>query len=392
MRKRIYIWVILGINLFVLTSQAVAQQEQWLQYHSGREVSLIGDGMNLQELKLSTEKPSGVELPQFKGENQLFAKWSTPMVKSGHLWIALDQTHKRGLYDSLYIDSNGNDHLKDEIPVTSYRIDQYNAYFGSVKVVFEVEDGPVTYHLNLRFYSYDDDRRLYASSGGWYEGDITVSGAKKHCVLLDYNANGTFDDKSLNSTECDRIRISKQGGQDTRFVGNYIELDGVLYEPEIARDGAYIKLTKAKNVKFGNVRPPESITEFSVSGENGLFTFKPEKGSCSLPVGKYSINDWEIARKDDKGTKWKLCSSGFSKKFFFDIIEDEDIKLSIGEPIISTIEAENRSGTYSFSHNLKGQLDEHIELTRNDTQPRAPKLLIKNKDGSYDRTFSFEYG
>jgi hypothetical protein len=61
-------------------------------------------------------------------------------------------------------------------------------------------------------------------------------------------------------------------------------------------------------VRFGNVRLPESITEFSASGENGLFTDKPEKGSCSLPVGKYRINDWGISRKDDKTIKVNMPS------------------------------------------------------------------------------------
>ena len=61
-------------------------------------------------------------------------------------------------------------------------------------------------------------------------------------------------------------------------MGNYIEIDDTLYRTEIARDGAYIKLTKAEDVEFGNVRLSETITEFSAGGENGLFTLKPEKG------------------------------------------------------------------------------------------------------------------
>jgi len=34
MRNKTYMWLTVGISLLVLTSTAVAQEEQWLQYHS----------------------------------------------------------------------------------------------------------------------------------------------------------------------------------------------------------------------------------------------------------------------------------------------------------------------------------------------------------------------
>jgi len=393
MRKRIYIQLAVGIGLLTLVSQVPAQQEQWLQYHSSREAGQILGEMGSQTMQLSTVQPAGVKLPQFKGQSQLFAKWPTPMVKSGWLWIALDSTHKQGPYDSLYIDSNGNGGLDDETAVAAYRMDQRSAYFGPVKVIFEVEDGPVTYHLNFRSYQYGTgDNRLIASSGGWYEGDITVGEQKKHCVLLDYNANGTFNDKSANAAECDRIRIGKQGGQDSLFTGNYILDDETLYRPEIARDGACIKLTKAENVKFGNVRLPESITQFSANGENGLFILKPEKGVATLPVGKYRVYDWAVERQDEKGTNWKLKGSGLGEKNILDITEDKEAVLSIGEPIVATLDASESEGTHSFRHSMEGRAGERIVLTRNGAQPQAPKVRISSADGTYDRTFSFQYG
>jgi hypothetical protein len=390
MRTRIYIQLAVGILLLILVSQVPAQQEQWLQYHSSREADQIFGRAGFHMIELSTRQPAGVKLPRFKGQIQSFAKWSTPMVKDGYLWIVLDRTHKQGPYDSLYIDSNANGSLDDETAVTAYRTDQSSAYFGPVKVIFEIEDGPVTYHLNFRSFQYGtDDIRLTASCGGWYEGDITVGGQKKHCVLFDYNVNGAFNDKSANAGECDRIRIGKQGEQDTLFTGNFIEVDNTLYRPEIARDGAYIKLTKAENIRFGSVRLPESITEFSANGENGLFILKPDKGVASLPVGKYSVYNWTIERQDDKGTNWKLKGS---EKNLFDITEDKEALLSIGEPIIATLNTSEREGTYSFSHSLKNRTGERIELTRNGARPQAPKIHIKSADGAYDRTYSFQYG
>ena len=393
MRKRIYIRLAVGIGLLILVSQVPAQQEQWLQYHSSREAGQILGKVGSQTMELSTEQPAGVKLPQFKGQNQLFAKWPTPMVKSGYLWIVLDRTHKQGPFNSLYIDSNGNGSLDDEIAATAYRMDQRSAYFGPLKVIFEVEDGPVTYHLNFRSYQYGTgESRLNASSGGWYEGDITIGGEKKHCVLFDYNVNGTFNDKSANAAECDRIRLGKQGGQDMLFTGNYIIDDETLYRPEIARDGACIKLTKAENVRLGSVRLPESITQFSANGENGLFILKPEKGVSSLPVGKYRVYDWAVEHEGEKGTRWKLKGSNLREKDIFDIAEGKEAVLSIGEPIVATLDISEREGTHSFRHSMIGRAGERIELTRNGAQPQAPKVHIKNADGTYDRTYSFQYG
>ncbi len=392
MVRRMHILFVAGIGLLVLASTATAQEEQWLQYHSAREVGLLG-GAQSRPLEISTEKPSGVELPQFKTESPFFAKWSTPMVKDGFLWVALDRTHKQGPYDVLYIDSNGNGHLADETAVAAYRIDQYGAYFGPVKVIFQIEDGPVTYHLNFISYARDEqNRRLYVSSGGWYQGDITLGGQKKHCILFDYNANGTFNDKSANAAECDRVRIGEVGGQDTSFVGNYIEVGKILYRPEIARDGACIKLTRAEDAKFGTVRLPEDIKQVSANGQNGLLIRKPEKGVASLPVGQYRIYEWSLERKDDKGTQWKLQASASAAKNAFDVTEGNETALSVGEPVVATLEASADKGTHSFRHTLQGRDGERIELTRNSEQPQAPKVRIQSADGTYDRTYSFSYG
>lgn len=169
MEDKTYILLIMGIGLLVFASPVGAQDEQWLQYHSSREAQQIVGDMGASTPKVAIERPQGVELPQFNADRQFFAQWPTPMVKGGRLWIALDRMVKQGRWDRLFIDSNEDGHLNDEDAVTAYRADQDYTYFGPVKVVFEVEDGPVTYHLNFRFRNRSEkDRELYVYSGGWY--------------------------------------------------------------------------------------------------------------------------------------------------------------------------------------------------------------------------------
>ncbi len=392
MRSTIHFRVAVAVGLLVLISAVSAQEEQWLQYHSANEAwQIIGD-MGASSPQPTSEKPQGIELPEFKSKEPLFGRWATPMLEAGGLWMAFDQTREGGRYDLVYVDSNGDGKLSDESPLEAYRQDQREAYFGPVKVLFEGEDGPITYHLNVELYDYSGRRYLFIRPAGWYEGTVTVGDGKKHCVLIDQNVNGTFNDKSLSAGSCDRIRIGEKDSRDTRFVGNYIEVDGVLYATEIARDGAYIKLAKAEDVTFGNVRLPEAITEVTAGGENGLFSLQPKNGVAKLPVGKYRVDHWEIDRKDERGSAWVLRGQWSSQMGDFDVAQDKEAQLSVGEPIISTLEARQSESQYYFSQNLQGRLGERIELTREGSQPSPPKLQIKSKDGTYDRTFSFEYG
>jgi len=398
MKSESYFQFIAVIAITAATTLAAAQDVQWLQYRSAGEASAVIRDTGLQRLGAAKEKPAGVMLPAFTGAGQVFAKWSTPMVEAGYLWIAVDARNK------LFIDSNGNGHLNDETGSDPYRSDQDSAYFGPVKVVFQGQDGPVTYHLNIQLLDRRDGKQLYVRTAGWYEGTITIAGQKKQCMLIDYNANGAFGDRSVDFSECDRIQIggtdpafaaasAESAAQETRFVGNYIEADGTLYTSEIARDGACVKFAKAEGVKVGTIRLPESVTEFAAGGENGLFIRKPENGKCTLPVGKYRIEHWTIQRKDDKDAEWMLQGAYFGGTGLFDVNEVRAAELSIGEPIVCTLRADQREpGNYYFRQELKGKLGERIELTRNNARPQPPKVHIKTKDGKYDRTFTFEYG
>lgn len=389
MTKRTNTLIVAVLGVLILATSAGAQDEQWLQYHSEREAQRIIGNMRTVYKGVTTDKPVDVNLPQFKTSQQFFAVWPTTMVKNVWLWIALDRSSEQGKWDRLYIDSNGNGRLDDEDAVAAYQTDQYSTYFGPVKVVFEGEDGPVTYHLNFRFYNYSEQsRRLYISSGCWYEGEVTVGGQKKYCVLIDYNVNGTFNDKSLQNGDSDRIGIGEKGDQNTGFVGNYIEVDNVLYRTEISRDGAFIKLVKAEDVKYGNIRVPATITELTVGGENGQFTHKLKDGATTLPVGKYRIDHWQIDRKDDKGKSWTMRGYGFSDRGDFEIKEEAETALEIGEPVTAGLQAQRNGENYEFSKSLRGSLGEYIRLTSSGQDVgNLWKMKASNGDGTFDKIY-----
>ena len=376
----------------LLASVAAAQGEQWLQYRSASEARQIVGDMGYQYRQISSSKPEGLKLPEFKAEKPLFMEMKTPMAASGSVWLAFDKSNANGQYDRVYIDGNANGDLSDDTAVEPYRRESNMSTFGPLKIVFSSPDGPITYHVNAELRIYPDQTHCLLSSACWYESPITVGGVKKNCMLIDYNVNGVFNDKSLDPAQCDRIRIGEEGGRDTRYVGSFIEVGDKLYRPEIAADGACITLPEATDVSFGTLRVAENITSFGAGGLNGLFTRKPENGIVKLPVGDYRVEHWSIIKTDDKGTRWELAANPGGQPRSFSIVQDQEKELPIGEPIYSQAEYRQSGSFYSFSQSLEGRHGERVTLTRNGSQPPPPKLRIRSRDGAYDRALSFEYG
>jgi len=364
---------------------ACGQPEQWLEYHSSRE------GRGYRWLELTTNPPPNVALPKLNAQ-PYFARWTTPLDPAGGRWLCFDRTRKAGPCDRLFFDRSGNGRLDDDPPVEAARRDEYAAHFDPQRVVFKGEDGPVTYHLLLRFMKYDDNTTsLLAESGGWYEGNVNIGGAKRKVQLIDGNVNGAFNDLAVNPSDADRLVVEGDKGGD-RYLGRLLELDGQLFQVEVARDGAFIKVRKAENVVLGQVRVPEAISELTAVGDSGHFIRKPAKGEFTLPVGKYRVQGWSINRNDDKGVGWQLSGFNFNDFASFEATTAAPARLDVGEPVRTALQASESKGNVAFSLRLQGRLGETIEIQRAGERPRAPQLLLASRDGSFSVTNTFEYG
>ena len=367
-----------------LASAAYAQSEQWLQYHTTRE------GRSYHWITLTTNAPAGVALPKL-GDKPYFAHWETPMDPKGR-WIVFNRTRKSGLWDQVYVDSTGNGRLDDKSPIKAASLDQISATFDSLRFVFKGEDGPVTYHLVLRFMKYgDQDIRLLAESGGYYAGTINVGGKKRHVELIDGNVNGVFNDSAAKSDECDRISIENDKVGE-RYLGKFLEVDGQLYRLEVARDGAFVKLQKADHVEMGVVRIGEGVSEFEAVGENGHFQRQPVKGEFSLPVGKYRLHSWAINRKDARGESWQMTGSSFGDAGNFVVAADKPAVLTVGEPVRMAMVASESKSEVGFSLRFQGRYNETVDIMKGTQRPRAPQLTLTSLDGAYRYTNSFEFG
>ena len=149
---------------------------------------------------------------------------------------------------------------------------------------------------------------------------------------------------------------------------------------------------KPEEMVYGSFSLPEAISQFEADGPNGTIKIKSEVKTELLPVGEYRVRYWKTERKDEQGNTWALSGQYYGQDNKFEIKAENQTKLDVGEPIIATVDARSAGSSYSFNQIIKGRGQEIIELTRNGSRPQPPKLHIKNEDGSYDRTFTFQYG
>jgi len=385
------------VAAMLLSAVTWAQDEQWLQYRSSQDPRSMVSGLGARGFDLQKSRPEGLKVPSFKDKQPLFGKWVTPMAKAGFLWFALDRSRAKGPYDLLYIDSNGNGLLDDETAIKPYQSESERAQFGPVKVVLQGEDGPVSYHLDFTIYSSGDSADGYVSAAGWYEGEVLIDGVKPvHCTVLDYTANGTFNDTSSDPYSADRILIGdKEGAGEPSCVGRFVDVSGTLYELEVAKDGAYVKFKKAQDVRFGQIRVPAGVSRLTVTGTNGQFRLTSQDQVVRVPVGRYSMTEWSMDRKDDKGRLWTAQgqTSGSSDRWTVEVMEGQERALDIGEPLLCRLAVRSTGANHTFQQQLEGRLGERITLMlgRNE-RPAPPKLSIRSTDGTYDRTLNFAYG
>jgi len=386
----------LALAAFVtVTSFAQGDGEQWLQYTTSPQYIRIPYRVYEPVCESTKTAPDGVALPAFKGSTQLYAKWLTPMVEAGYLWMAFDRTGLHG-YDALYIDSNCDGSLAGETPVKPLFVTGDGTRFEAAKIVFPGEDGPITYHLYVSVSGSANEEFVTAGAGCWYKGTIKAGGSAYEIALVDYDSNGTFDDTSDKYFEADQILVKQGDEMAVSCVGKYIQLGGALYEPQVARDGASIGIAPAAEAPMGTLRVPDAITRLAIHGLNGLLRYEPAKGAANVPAGSYRVYEWEIDRTDTAGRKFTVVANAWlAIGAPFEIVEGKETALDIGEPFRATIGVAARGpGEHLLDETLQARGGEYLIMYQKDKKEYAPapNVRITNADGTYNRVFATQYG
>jgi hypothetical protein len=105
-------------------------------------------------------------------------------------------------------------------------------------------------------------------------------------------------------------------------------------------------------------------------------------------VGSYRINSWSIERTDDKGINWQLQGRSFSQGADFEVTEDSETSLKIGEPVRASLDVIQRGDNFEFTKILRGSLGGYIDLIRSGRNARDLwKMEGKNEEGTFAKLY-----
>ncbi|MBA7622755.1 hypothetical protein ES703_30141 [subsurface metagenome] len=271
MENKTYIWLIVGISLIVLTSAVRAQDKQWLQYHSARDSWQLVGNIGTSNPEVVPEKPRGVELPDFKCDERFFARWPTPMVASGGLWMAFDRKSKDGPHDLLYMDLNGNGSLADGL-------------------AFDLEEVSVA---DVDF-SGPSRPRLLRRSGMVRRSKIKIDGIEYDVFLAPYRGTDFCLIPKSNPQNyprwwgADKLNATHAIGGKYYSFAKTPEGNKLLVRPFHGDFGTFEVGAGGRNIQEiaiqGSLRSEDTAVAVGGELENGWP--KPAK-SCRLPVGDY---------------------------------------------------------------------------------------------------------
>jgi len=390
--------------IFLVSCTLFAAEGQKLSYRTSPDMKR-GDVQVYWMSQPAPAEPKDMPLPKNGGFDPVYAKWQTPMVKEGSVWMAAARSKKGGAYDLLYVDSNCDGRMVDETAAKPVRTEGNYPVFGPIAIRFPGDNEPITYDVDVMLTSVSvttlfsgggavaQQPRFEVTSGCWHEGEIEVGGKTVGCKLVDVNANGAFDDTSLAIYGGDYVFIKEADKPWDYFsVGKYVCVGGKLCNEEVARDGSWVKITEAGAVPSGTVKIPDTLSRFEVIGTNGDVYFLSPGSHVSVPVGTWRIGIWCIERTDAKGTKWRMSGGFFPDKANLTLVEGQEITLPIGEPVKAVLSASQSGGQYTITESITGGSGESIAFAQDDKALDLPSLRIRNADGSYDKVFKPEAG
>ena len=389
-------------------------QEQWLGYRSARSAWEHIGSTTGQKLCTQDKAPDGVAMPAFNDKEPLFALWKVdigkltgPAARDGGLWLALDRSGKGGLYDLLYIDTNGNGSLADEKPIRDehagfeWQEMVFFANFDAVRLALPGDDGTITYHAGFHYQREGTGpHKIYVSANCWYEGVVTIAGRRMLCSLIDGNANWRFGERSADSNQSDGYILRPfdpgRGPQeliDAKWtpVGQYVLVDGKYYTMDIAPDGATVTFTQASPA-VGRIIPGQGVSSLKIAGPAGTFELDGNSGFVEVPQGQYRLVGYEVVRKDANGVAWCAHGAGGDGDKAIVVRAGSETKLGFGEPFTWLLEASpDGPGQHSLHLSLRDANARGARMTRDGDMPPI-NLRITNADKTYDCTFTMEYG
>ncbi len=332
----------------------------------------------------------------------------------GRKIVALHELNEKS---QLHVDTDGDGDLAKEKPLSSTSNRQKDLFFMSREDIF----GPVSVHGSADGSAIEVFIRIYQGRyamvfpSSYKTGTIKLAGKSYNIALLDRNLDGRYDgvlNLPLKRDEADKLSdlVAVDLDQDGAFNPDYTQsqeiqpvtkivlLNGTYYTLNIEPSGKFIRLTRA-NPRMGTLDTGSSDAELMLASENGLHRLERGKSQWTLPVGRYSIYQVTLRKKDAKQTEWTLQCSGDTGKLNDIQITDEQVTtLKIGAPMQMSASVTKQKSWFrnylEIAPIITGQAGETYGAYAQQANRRspAPKFKILDEQNKVLASGQFEYG
>lgn len=379
---------------------------------SARSDSGLG---NYRRILVSTARPPG--------------KWRTPTLGSDALYALLDlgstaprlMVLDRGdakTYSRLYYDANGDKVLREQ-PLEG-EVTGSNVVFPAldVKVKASGKVSPYRFRVEVQDLRESAGRftpeyvYVYLVSSCCYEGTGDINGKKRRIFLADANVNGTFGDRpakarvmitATSQLSVDRLLmapVEKKAPEGAGWIlGDFLVIEDGVYRVAVSTAQKKLVLSPYTS-KTGPVEMPAGLDRLSlcsIKGDTWVMVASPTV-ETRLPLGRWRMVDYEISRKDEKGSVWYVHARPKPDAAIISVGRKER-EIKLGEPFVPTVETQNLGGgNVRLTFKLFGAGLEEASVTIADSTgarrslPAAPRFKIAATDGELVHQGTFKYG
>jgi hypothetical protein len=362
---------------------------------------------------------------------------------------------KAPAFDRLYFDINRNGDLTDEEPVEANEFyalssDSICSYFPRIDLEIET-DGvsyPYAFYFDIRsssenmtFSDWSGDENSPPKISAWAEirsaayreGTINLNGESLRVVLVDFNANGRFDDDAsiIDSDEFysrpfyvnvgDALLIDPgpftkihpawiEGNLGQHCVGPWTQFDGQLYETTISPDGTSLTLTPLTS-DVGWLTKPNAQGRAILYGDQGVIEIEIDGTKPTpLPPGEWCVFGYcfDTPGAEPEAVELVPYMAHCYKEHHATVAYASEIRslsplaVGSGETVIAEFgppcqaSVEMRSGpedgVVTLSMELLGAGMEECEILIEGDLPPSPRFAITTLEGVEVATGDFEFG
>ncbi len=384
------------------------------------------------------QRPEAVRHPAYHADEPTFLL--VPGIGDGAArWATLDTAGPESAFqDRLYFDSDGDNDLTDEEPLTARTLPADEdtparyAVFPPVPVEATVEGNTRQHHVAIAITygvgdAADDVRPMVVMVGAAYrEGRVELGGKLVRVAVIDTDLDGRFDERAVARGDGsypepgDAVVISEQVNEPivlealdfghARMLGRYVCHDGECYQIRVAPDGSSVKVY-ALRPDVGVLRAAQPGAVLHLVGEDGAVGVATGPDGAHVPVGTYTPMFYVLGETDERGRKWLLLCAPYMAVFgeTFDVEAGASREIVFGPPLEWHLSVLKESATsmprggdvvadaepwgVSLSLSVSGQGETRVAGVMVDgEQPPPPTFRILDEAGEVVHEDQFEYG